>query len=149
MIKRFTFTLLVICTLFMLSSCVNNMGSMITDYNGNFSVYLPDTYNILNEDFRAEQMLLPEYNVHVTTTLCLVAPDGGVSYEWKVNLVEAYGEKGVDWEEGEELILGSRRYLTLYLKDSDISRWAEYTLTLTVNGPNNTQFIDTAELNVF
>ncbi len=147
MIKRFAFTLMVICSLFILSSCVHNVSTMITDYNGLFSVETPvNTYDIQNEDFNPKDMLLPEYNVHYTTTLCLVGPAGGTSYLWTATLVECSDEEA---EIGEVVELGSTKSLAVYLKDTDIRRWAEYTLTLTVGGANNTEFTDTAELNVY
>ncbi len=146
MFKRFAFAVITACCLIMLSACTNNMETIITDYNGNFSVYVPDTYNIQNEEFNPNNMLLSEYNVHQTTTLCLVAPDGGAEYEWKLTLVECAYE---DVEEGEELILGVSKNLAVYLKDAGVIRWAEYELTLTVQDSNNNFFVDTAELNVY
>ncbi|MCR4952614.1 MAG: hypothetical protein K6A43_00945 [Treponema sp.] len=130
----------------LLCACANNVDSMIEDYNGHFVVEVEDTFNVQNENFNPKYMLLSEYGVHYTTTLCLSAPSGGVGYEWKVTLVEAADEEAIV---GEEIILGNSRFLTIYLRDSNVRRWAQYTLTLTVLGANNTEFVDTAELNVY
>lgn len=143
MIKRFTFTLLVICTLFMLSSC-DNMGTMIDDYNGLFTVE-EDTYTYTVDDVLAEDMLRPSYAVSYLTTLCLVAPAGGAIYTWTAEVFENANED----EKGTSFIVGGDRVLSCYLKNSRISRWGTYKLTLSVQLNSGELMKDTAWLYVY
>lgn len=144
MFKRFAFAALVTCSLTLLSACVHNMDTMIADYNGGFTVETSnDNYNV--ESVYAEEMLRPSYAVSYLTTLCLVAPEGGASYDWTVEVYENADEQ----EKGTKFIIGGERILRLYLRNSSIKRWGSYKLTLTVTKKDGELMKDTAWLYVY
>ena len=117
---------------------------MITDYNGLFTVEAnTDTYTV--DDVFAEDMLRPSYAVSYATTLCLVAPEGGSSYDWTVEVYENADEE----EAGTQYTLGGERILRAYLKNTLVKRWGSYRLTLTVTRKDGELMKDTAWLYVY
>ena len=144
MTKRFAYAIAVLCTLFLCSGCANNMGTMLTDYNGGFTVQA-DTETYTVDDVYAEEMLRPSYAVSYLTTLCLVAPEGGATYDWTVEVYENADED----EKGTTFILGGERILRCYLKTSSVKRWGSYKLTLTVTKKDGELMKDTAWLYVY
>ena len=142
--KRFAFALVVLCSLLLLCACTNNIDTMINDYNGLFSIE-EDTYTYTVDNVLAEDMLRPSYPVSYLTTLCLVAPAGGAIYTWTA---EVYENANKDTK-GESYTLGGDRVLSCYLKNSKISRWGTYKLTLTVQLKDGELMKDTAWLYVY
>ena len=142
--KRFAFTVVVLCSLGLLCACTNNMDTMMTDYNGLFTVEA-DTQSYTVDDVYAEDMLRPSYAVSYLTTLCLVAPDGGATYDWTVEVYENADEQ----EQGTTFTLWGERILRYYLRNSPVKRWGSYKLTLTVSRKDGELMKDTAWLHVY
>lgn len=133
---------LIICMLH--CACTNNVNSMIEDYNGHFLVETENnTYSV--DNVYAEQMLRPSYAVSYLTTICLVAPEGGASYDWTV---EVYENADKD-KQGTTFLLGGERILRCYLRNSPVKRWGSYKITLTVTKKGGELMKDTAWLYVY
>ena len=130
----------------LMCACTNNVGSMIEDYNGHFVVGTgePD-YTV--DKISASQMLGEKYAVSYYTTLCLLAPYGGVGYSWTAEVAE--NAESNELEKGTVLKLASTQALTLYLRGSSIERWGAYKLTLSVTTVSGEIMQDTAWLYVY
>lgn len=130
----------------LLSSCTNNIDTMVDDYNGLFTVDTQEPeYTI--DNISADKMLGEKYAVSYFTTLCLLAPYGGAGYSWTAEVAE--NAESNELEEGTVLNLGSTQALTLYLRTSSIERWGAYKLTLSVTTVSGEIMQDTAWLYVY
>ncbi len=121
------------------------MDDMLSNYNGGYTYQTKTAEAYTIDNVTGENMLRDTYAIYFRSTLCLTAPAGAASYEWKVKLGEnANGDK-----EGKETIIGTSKNLTLYVVESDLKRWSSYKLTLTVKKDTGLTYSDTADLYVY
>ena len=126
------------------TSCTD-VNSMVDDYNGLFTV-ASDNEQYTVDNISADEMLGEKYAVSYYTTLCLAAPSGGAGYSWIAEVKENANE---DIEKGTTYTLGLEQTLSVYLLDSELSRWGSYKLTLSVTKINGEILKDTAMLYVY
>ncbi len=135
----------VVCAVCYFCSCTNSMDDMLSTYNNTYSYQTKQKEAYTLDNVSGENMLRDSYAVFYMSTLCLTAPAGAASYEWKVKIGEnANGEK-----EGKEIVISTKKDLTLYIVNSELKRWSSYKLTLTVKKDTGLTYSDTADLYVY
>lgn len=153
LVKKFFNTLFLSLFLFSLLSCTESIDSLTEDYNSVFkkssSAPLPSeiseskvskNYSIKDVSFNPDEMLGNNYTVQNYSTLCLIAPDDGESYEWTLEAVKGSGYS----EKAEPFKLSKEQQLNLYVPKEGLTVWTEYTLTLTVTAGDGSIYSDTA-----
>ncbi|MCR4822459.1 MAG: hypothetical protein K5873_06255 [Treponema sp.] len=142
--RKKLFFLLSIFGTILLSSCADDLDTMIEDYNEGFASENKEVLYTV-DNVVADEMLATQYPVPYRTTLCLSAPSGGASYSWDV----VVGENACDISENTAYNLGHNRVLEVFIPDSMLKQWAHYELTLTVQKVDGNYLKDTAKLYIY
>ena len=130
---------------FFLNGCSNSLDDMVSNYNNSYTYRTKNAEAYTIDNVSGEDMLRQTYAVYFRSTLCLTAPAGAASYEWKVTL----GENAKGLKEGAVSIIGTTKNLNLYIAESSLERWCSYKLTLTVKKESGLTYSDTADLYVY
>lgn len=137
--------LILICTVF-ISSCANNMDSIMSDYNDNYVYVTEVTPDPVpgDADFYEEDMLLLNYTVDMKSTLNLIAPDKCSSYSWKLYKVDDNGKETeeVVFTGNNALSTASQRYFIMYIPDERNITAGTYKMVLKVTGNDKKNYSD-------
>ena len=161
--KRLVITIAVVCNLFIFSSCVNNMSTMITDYNGNFQVMPADPEDDVigpgDEGFSANMMLYDEYFLYEDGTLIISAPPHCSDIEWvftdpdnKYCEVTVCLRAGMDTNGNIAHFTGTKwsgQQLILFVPESNLESPKTYKLTLTVTDEGGNTYTDTCGIVIY
>lgn len=126
--------------------CSSSLDDMTGDYTGTHkatTVTVSNDYTV--DTVEGEDMLRESYAVSYRTTLCLTAPSGATRYEW----IAEVGENANGDTVGDKILLSEDQNLIVYIPESKLKRWSDYTLTLTVTKPSGLTYTDKATLSIY
>ena len=149
----FTLLFIMFSAVLAFTACSTGVDSMVDNYNEGFSAItnqklVSTGISIYDPDFKAENMLSARYTVDTLDTLCLWGPNDASKYQWKAVMTDG-SEEVFDAENPATVDLGTNQALIEYLPTSGLSKWAKYTLTLTVSDADGNEYSDSALLVVF
>ena len=130
--------ILMILSVLMFTACDSSYDKMLQDFNTEYFTLEPTPpleKSITDASFSADQMLEKRYTFIKDYASSLIAPEGGVKYDWTLQTEDEEGAKT-------ESVCSERIYD--FMPGVDIKMDTETTLVLTVTDSSGMEYIDTA-----